>query len=99
MAGENTANYEEQGGDNWAIGGTITILSGGRIVPASGTGAAAITVMTDSTGGTANDTLAAITAGASYAQADMTAVKNALATLAAKVNALIAANQGVGITG
>jgi hypothetical protein len=35
--------------------------------------------LTDSTGGTANTTFAAITAGSSYAQADMVAVKNALA--------------------
>lgn len=42
--------------------------------------------LTDSTGGTASTTLAAITAGASYAQADMTAVKNAIASLARLLN-------------
>lgn len=41
--------------------------------------------LTDSTGGTASTTLAAITAGAAYAQADMTAVKNALASIAAQL--------------
>lgn len=41
--------------------------------------------LTDSTGGTASTTLAAITAGASYAQADMSAVKNALASIAARL--------------
>lgn len=46
--------------------------------------------LTDSTGGTASNTLAAIAAGASYAQSDITAIKNALASLAAKVNSLIA---------
>ena len=44
--------------------------------------------LTDSSGGTASTTLAAITAGASYAQTDMTAVKNAVASLAAQVNAI-----------
>jgi len=48
------------------------------IQPAS----AAQAALTDSTGGTASTTLAAITAGAAYAQADMTAVKNAIASLA-----------------
>jgi len=44
--------------------------------------------ITDSTGGTKNDTFAAITAGVAYAQADLTAIKNALATIAAKYNNL-----------
>lgn len=43
--------------------------------------------ITDSTGGTKSKTFAAITAGASYAQADMVAVKNALAQIAATLNA------------
>jgi hypothetical protein len=46
-------------------------------------------LLTDSTGGTASTTLASIAAGASYTQADMVAVKNALSSLAAAVNALI----------
>ena len=41
--------------------------------------------LTDSTGGSASTTLAAITAGAAYAQADMTAAKNAIASLAAQL--------------
>lgn len=52
--------------------------------------------LTDSTGGSASTTLAAITAGAEYAQADATAIKNALASLAAqlvKVKADIAAEK------
>lgn len=49
--------------------------------------------LTDSSGGTASNTLAAITAGASYAQADLTAVKNAIASLAAKVNTLLALSE------
>lgn len=41
--------------------------------------------LTDSTGGSATTTLAAITAGVAYAQADLTAVKNALASIAAQL--------------
>ena len=44
--------------------------------------------ITDSTGGTASTTFAAITAGASYSQADMTAVKNALSQVAVNLNAM-----------
>lgn len=40
----------------------------------------------DQTGGTVSNTFAAITAGAAYAQADAVAMKNAIATLAAKIN-------------
>jgi hypothetical protein len=42
--------------------------------------------LTNNTGGTVSTTLAAITAGAAYTQADMLAVKNALASLADQVN-------------
>lgn len=48
-----------------------------------------ITTLTNSTGGTASDTLAAIAAGAAYTQADMQAVRNALASIAVKVNQLL----------
>ncbi|MGB3389456.1 MAG: hypothetical protein WBA88_15895 [Pseudaminobacter sp.] len=51
--------------------------------------AAAITKLTDSSGGTASGTLAAITAGESYAQADAVATKNAIASLNAKINAIL----------
>lgn len=44
--------------------------------------------LTNNTGGTISTTLAAITAGAAYTQADMLAVKNALASLADQVNKL-----------
>lgn len=50
---------------------------------------------TDSTGGTASTTFAAIAAGAAYAQADMVAVKNALAQIAKDYNALAAANSTI----
>lgn len=52
---------------------------------------AAITPLTDSTGGTPSGTLAAITAGGTYAQADMVAVKNAIASLNAQLAAIITA--------
>lgn len=71
----------------------------GPLIPAGGTQTGAIADLTDSTGGTASDTLAAITAGSTYAQADMTAVKNAIASLAAQVSALNAALQAAGVTG
>lgn len=54
--------------------------------------------MVDNTGGTISSTCAAITAGALYAQADMVAVKNCLASLLAKINLLEAAIEEIGIT-
>lgn len=54
-------------------------------------GAAAITSLTDNSGGTADDTIAAI--GATYTQAE---VRNAVADLAAKVNAILTALRNVG---
>lgn len=53
--------------------------------------------ITDSTGGTASSTLSSITAGAAYAQADMTAVKNAIASLAAEINDLRAKLRTAGV--
>jgi len=41
--------------------------------------------LTNNTGGTASTTLAAITAGAAYDQADLTAIKNAIASLASQL--------------
>lgn len=52
---------------------------------AGGSALGAITALTDSSGGTAADTIAAI--GATYVQAE---VRNAVASLAAKINALAA---------
>lgn len=48
--------------------------------------AAAVTSLTDNSGGTAADTIAAI--GATYSQAE---VRNAVASLSAKVNAILSA--------
>ena len=59
------------------------------VQPASANQAAAAAqtqdTLTNSTGGTVSTTLAAITAGAAYTQADMSAVKNALASLASQL--------------
>jgi hypothetical protein len=63
------------------------------ILPASGTQTAAITDLTDNSGGTAADTIAAI--GATY---DQDEVANAIASLAAKINDLNAALQAAQIT-
>jgi hypothetical protein len=83
---------------NSAGGGVFAIdVHAGGSITNCGVQAAAIVPVTDSTGGAASDTFAAITAGASYAQADAVAIKNALASIAAKQNAILAALQGVGI--
>lgn len=63
------------------------------LIPASGTQTAAITDLTDNSGGTAADTIAAI--GATYSQ---TEVANAIASLAAKVNELNDALQAAQVT-
>lgn len=98
MAGENAKVHHSQTPDTMTIesGGALDFKSGGKQL-AAGTQASAIAALTDSTGGTASSTLASITAGASYSQADATAIKNALASIAAKQNLIIAALQGVGI--
>jgi hypothetical protein len=54
--------------------------------------------ITDNTGGSATTTFAAITAGASYAQADMVACKNALASIAAQYNKIETALHNIGLT-
>ena len=63
------------------------------LLNASGTQPAAITSLTDNSGGTASNTIAAI--GATYSQAE---VQNAIASLAAKINSLNAALQAVQVT-
>lgn len=57
-------------------------------------GSAAIASLTDNSGGTANDTIAAI--GATYSQAE---VRDAIADLAAKVNAILAALRAARVIG
>ena len=44
-----------------------------------------LATLVDSTGGTASTTMAAIVAGATYAQADLIAIKNAIASLTAQL--------------
>ena len=70
-------------------GGTGTLK--GKTLPTLGLNAA-ITALTDSTGGaTGNNTIAAITNSANAGSADVAPVADAIADLAAKVNAIIAA--------
>lgn len=83
--------YKKNNGDQQVVasGGSILMETGSKILPNSGTQAVNIVALTDSTTGTPSDTLASISD---------TATKNAVASLAAKVNSLIAAIQGAGIT-
>lgn len=60
--------------------------------------AAATPALTDNSGGTVSSTLAAITAGSTYAQADMVAAKNAIASLNAQINSLVSHLQAAGIS-
>lgn len=62
---------------------------------AKGGAANALTALTDNSTGTANDTIAEITQTANAGSADLAPVENAIATLAGKVNDLIAAITGV----
>lgn len=68
----------------WVSGTKVIVRFGSRI---------SIVPVTDSTGGTPNDTFAAIAAGGAYAQSDLTAIKNALATVAQKLNQILQSHQ------
>lgn len=85
--------YSKQGGDVFVVasGGELKIEPGGKLTN-DGTQASAVALLTDSTGGTANDTLVAISG--TYTQSE---VRDNFADLAAKVNAIINALKGVGI--
>lgn len=63
-----------------------TNFPGGVVAPFQDSTGTAVTSLTDNSGGTAADTIAAI--GATYNQAE---VRNAVASLAAKINELLAA--------
>lgn len=80
--------YREQGGDKLVVasGGEIEVKTGGKVT-AGGTQAAAIVSLTDSTTGTAGNTVDDATAS----------VKDDIASLAAKINAILAALRGAGI--
>lgn len=67
---------------------TMTKGVGEYGVTAPGSQPTRVGQLTDNSGGSATGTIAAITAGAGYTQADMLAAKNAIASLTAKVNAL-----------
>lgn len=88
--------YHQQGGDVLVVasGGQIKVESGGTIT-ADGTQASAIVSLTDSTGGTANDTLAAV--GVTNTGDRSSDINNNFADLAAKVNAILVALRGAGI--
>lgn len=101
----NTLNYTEQGGAITVIGGELRVTGS---ITASGTQAAAIASLTDSTTGTANDTLQALTdltdtpATADALRDDIVTnllpvLRNNYADLGAKVNAILAALRGAGI--
>lgn len=50
----NTKNYQEQGGEKWAIGGELNILPGGKVT-ADGTQASAIADHVDPATATSTD--------------------------------------------
>lgn len=89
---------------------TLWVIHQTGLLPISGSNAASTTVagivkqitqqalLTDSTGGTASTTFAAIAAGASYAQGDIVAIKNALAQIALQFNNLRTAMHNAGIS-
>ncbi len=82
------------GGDQLVVasGGVINVETGG-VIQANGTQASAITALTDSTTGTGDNTV--VDVGAAFNQATL---NNNFADLIAKINALIAAVKGAGIT-
>lgn len=109
MSSYNTLVHGNHGGATFTVesGGTIDILEGGKITD-DGVQASAIESLTDSTGGTANDTLAAMpTLTDSPASADalrddintnmVPVINSNFADIGAKVNAILAALRGVGI--
>lgn len=80
-------------GQTWAAGSTVRVQLGraGNDAPAFQAGTA-ITSLTDSSGGTASNTLAAITG--SYVEAT---IENTVASLAAKTNEILVALRSAGI--
>lgn len=68
----NAANYQVQGGAEWVIGGTLTILGGATVTGlAAYTMQTAIADLTDNSGGaTADDTIGAVTAPTALTVAD-----------------------------
>lgn len=108
-ASQNTKVHTEQGGTTLVVqsGGQIKIESGGKITN-DGTQASAIATLTDNSAGTANDTIQAMAdptdtpATADALRDDLVAnllpaLRNNIADLTAKVNAITAALRGAGI--
>jgi hypothetical protein len=60
---------------------------------------AGLPALVDGSGGAVSNAIAAIAAGAAYAQADLVAVKNAIASIAADLNLLLAIVGGAAIVG
>ena len=77
-------------------GGTSTVPSATPTKSGSVKQIPSQAAITDNTGGAASTTFAAIAAGASYTQADMVAVKNALAQIVVSLNALRTAMKNAG---
>ena len=77
--------FETDGGTAF-VGPLQIVDEDGEILASIEGAAAAVAVLTDSSGGTASNTIAAISDPPTQAQ-----VRNALASLTAKVNAIIAA--------
>lgn len=73
---------------NTRVGTVVRWISTGVVLVEFWTGTSKLvnSTLTDSTGGTPATTFAAIAAGASYAQADMVSVKNALSQIALMLN-------------
>ena len=65
--------------------------------PSSFTQQAAIASLTDNSGGTGNNTIAAITNAANAGSADVGPTADAIADLAAKVNAILTAMRSAGV--
>jgi len=76
------------------IEGAVIRMNGTTVLGAQG---AAPAPLTDNSGGAASGTLAAISAGAAYSQADAVAIKNALASITATQTALINALKAAGV--
>lgn len=112
MTTYNANNYRAQGGDSLVMGGTLEITGelkiNGGIISNNGTQASAIADLTDNSGGTANNTITAVTdptdspVTADGLRDDLVAnmipsIESNFADLAAKVNAILAALRGAGI--
>ncbi len=83
--------------DGYTLGNSASDLAGMHGVAVAQRTNANQAALTDSTGGTAATTFAAITAGTTYAQADIVAIKNALSQVVVSFNELrtVLVNKGI----